>query len=88
MTMPNFYVNVTEIAFIVMGGALLMVPVLGLTLRFAIPPIVEALGRARAMASAAGSSPSDSPARSAEWQTYAGRSSGDGAARSGATASR
>jgi hypothetical protein len=37
------------IAAIIMGGLLLLVPVLGLTLRFAIKPALESLGHLRAL---------------------------------------
>lgn len=46
-------IDLTVIVAIWIAGALLMVPVLGLTLRLAAPPIIEAMARARAVRQAA-----------------------------------
>jgi hypothetical protein len=46
--MDMFHINVTEIVTVLVTGALLMIPVLGWTLRTTLPPIIEAIGRARA----------------------------------------
>jgi hypothetical protein len=46
--MPSFYVNLADIVAVLVAGALLMVPVLGLTLRLTVPPIVESVARAKA----------------------------------------
>jgi hypothetical protein len=46
--MDMLYINVTEIVAVLVVGALLMVPVLGLTLRLALSSITDALGRGRA----------------------------------------
>jgi hypothetical protein len=50
--METMSINWTAIAAIVVAGALLMVPVLGLTLRLVIPPVIEALARSRQPAAA------------------------------------
>lgn len=38
-------VDLTEIVAVVMGVSIVLIPVAGLTLRFAIKPVVEAIGR-------------------------------------------
>jgi hypothetical protein len=43
----EMHADVTVIAGILVGGALMMVPVLGATLRFTLPSILESVGRAR-----------------------------------------
>jgi hypothetical protein len=43
----EMHADLTVIAGILMGGALVMVPVLGATLRFALPSILESVARAR-----------------------------------------
>jgi hypothetical protein len=45
-------IDFTAIAAILVAGSLLMVPILGLTLRLVVPPIVESWARARAIRSA------------------------------------
>lgn len=45
--MPTYSIDLTEIAAILVGGALLMIPVLGLTLRWTVPAILDAIDRAR-----------------------------------------
>ncbi|MBV9774614.1 MAG: hypothetical protein JO040_11725 [Gemmatimonadetes bacterium] len=45
--MNTFPIDITAIVGIVMGGLCVLIPVAGLTARFALKPIVEALARAR-----------------------------------------
>lgn len=39
-------IDLTELLGVVLGTSIVLVPVLGLTMRFAFKPLVEALGRA------------------------------------------
>jgi hypothetical protein len=49
--MPVDPINVVALAGVVLGCLTVLIPVAGLTLRFAIKPVSEALGRARENAS-------------------------------------
>ncbi len=42
-------IDVTAIVGILMAGAVLLIPILGLTARFVVPPIIEAVAQARAV---------------------------------------
>ena len=44
---PVLPINITELVAVVLGCLMVLIPVAGLTARFAVKPIVEALGRAR-----------------------------------------
>jgi hypothetical protein len=59
--MTVLHINMTEVVAILIAGALLMVPVIGLTIRFTVPPIIDALGRSRP-GKAAAAAPSPRPA--------------------------
>ena len=45
--MLPFHIDLTTLAALWMASALVMVPILGLTIRFAIVPLLEAITRAR-----------------------------------------
>jgi membrane protein implicated in regulation of membrane protease activity len=48
--MPVISVNLTAVAAIWMGGVLLLVPLIGLTLRYAVSPLIATIAGARAAA--------------------------------------
>lgn len=45
--MDSLAIDLTHVVAIVVLGALLMVPVVGLTLRYTLPPILDAVARTR-----------------------------------------
>ncbi len=47
--MEALQIDLTAIAGILIGGLVLLIPVVGLTARLVIPPIIEAIARARAL---------------------------------------
>lgn len=53
--MEGMHIDVTEVAAIWMGGLLLLVPLLGLTLRFAVKPLLDSVARLREAGAAAAS---------------------------------
>lgn len=44
---PVLPINLVEITAVVLGCLMLLIPIAGLTVRFAVKPIAEALGRGR-----------------------------------------